>query len=317
MAVHSQRKPVIGLALGGGSARGWAHIGIIRELGRLGIEPDIVCGTSIGALVGGLYVSGRLDTLEEWLLRLNRKEIIRYLDIKLLPGGGFVEGKRLMNFFQEWTGEVSIENLPKPFAAVATELATGREIWIRQGLLLEAVRASIALPGIFTPVRRDDCWLVDGSLVNPVPVSVCRALGADLVIAVNLNGGLLERYARKFTPVAEKDEGMNAEASLLEKLSVELKQRANSLVSQLFDSSVKTPGLFEVLSSSLNIMQDLIVRSRMAGDPPELLIAPRLAHIGLLEFDRAKEAIEEGRASVKRMLPALEDLLSAGGPKHS
>lgn len=314
MSANSQTKPVIGLALGGGSARGWAHIGIIRELRRLGIEPDIVCGTSIGALVGGLYVSGRLDTLEEWLLRLDRKQIIRYLDIKLLPGGGFVEGKRLMSFFQQWTGEVNVESLPKPFAAVATELATGREIWIRQGPLLDAVRASIALPGIFTPVRCDDRWLVDGSLVNPVPVSVCRALGADLVIAVNLNGGLLERYARKFTPAADKGQDVNAEANLLERISVELKQRANSLVSQLFEPSIKAPGLFDVLASSLNIMQDLIVRSRMAGDPPELLIAPRLGHIGLLEFDRAKDAIEEGRASVKRMLPALEDLLSARGP---
>ena len=305
---------VIGLALGGGSARGWAHIGVIRELHELGIEPDVVCGTSIGALVGGIYLSGQLDSLEKWLLQLDRKKIIRYLDIKLLPAGGFVEGKRLMNFFQEWTGDVQIEHLSKPFAATATDLATGREIWIRKGPLLEAVRASIALPGIFTPVQLKDRWLVDGSLVNPVPVSICRALGADFVIAVNLNGGIVGRYSHKAERPEREPEGESAEATLLEKISEEVKLRANALVSQLFEPSVKVPGMFDVLTSSINIMQDLIVRSRMAGDPPELLLAPRLSGIGLLEFERAGEAIEEGRASVKRIVPALEDLLRNNGP---
>jgi NTE family protein len=313
MANSNKHNSVIGLALGGGSARGWAHIGVIRELHALGIEPDVVCGTSIGALVGGIYVSGQLDALEQWLLQLVRKEIIRYLDIKLIPGGGFVEGKRLMNFFHEWTGDVQIENLSKPFAATATDLATGREVWIRNGPLLDAIRASIALPGIFTPVQIKDRWLVDGGLVNPVPVSICRALGADFVIAVNLNGGAVGRYIRKPGRPENEIEGESVEASLLEKISEEVKHRANTLVAQLFGPSVKAPGMFDVLASSINIMQDLIVRSRMAGDPPELLLTPRLSGIGLLEFDRAREAIEEGRACVKRIVPTLEDLLRHNG----
>lgn len=305
---NSNRR-IIGLALGSGSARGWAHIGVIRELSEHGIRPDIICGTSIGALVGALYACDHIDMLEDWVLQLDRKVVLRYLDIKLLMGGGFVEGRRLIDFFHERIGDVSIKDLPRRFAAVATDLVTGHEVWLRDGLLLDTVRASFALPGIFTPVKLDDRWLVDGGLVNPVPVSLCRAMGAEVVIAVNLNGKIVGKHRRKRIRSVNRDMKMSAEATLLERLSGELKYRANSFVSQLFDSNIGTPGLFEVLSSSINIMQDRITRSRMAGDPPDVVIAPQLAHIGLLEFDRAKEVIEEGQAGARRALPALSDLL--------
>jgi len=310
MSGSDLNRRVIGLALGSGSARGWAHIGVIRELSDNGIKPDVVCGTSIGALVGAFYASGQLKTLEEWVMKLDRKVMLRYLDIKLLMSGGFVEGRRLIDFFRECIGNPLMEELDISFAAVATDMEAGQEVWLRKGSLLDAVRASIALPGIFTPLRMDDRWLVDGGLVNPVPISLCRAMGAEIVIAVNLNGNIVGKYRKKRLRKIEGDIKMSAEATLLDKLSVEFKQRADSIVSQLFNSNIGTPGLFEVLSSSINIMQNCITRSRMAGDPPDIVIPPRLSHIGLLEFDRAKEAVEEGRKGVRRVLPALLDMLN-------
>ncbi|MCK4377939.1 MAG: patatin-like phospholipase family protein, partial [Deltaproteobacteria bacterium] len=223
------KQPKIGLALGGGSARGWAHIGVINELEQIGIVPDIICGTSIGALVGGVYLAGQLDALREWLLQLDRKEIIKYLDIRLLRGGGFVEGSRLMDFFHQQMGDLKIEDLPRPYTCVSTDLETGREIWFQKGPLLDAIRASIAVPGFFTPVHLRDRWLVDGGLVNPVPVSVCRSLGAELVIAVNLNQDLINRHLGHLTHAYQHDEDeTSAEASLLQRISGGLKQRTDA-----------------------------------------------------------------------------------------
>ncbi|HDJ28560.1 MAG TPA: patatin-like phospholipase RssA [Proteobacteria bacterium] len=306
------KQPKIGLALGGGSARGWAHIGVINELEQIGIVPDIICGTSIGALVGGVYLAGQLDALREWLLQLDRKEIIKYLDIRLLRGGGFVEGSRLMDFFHQQMGDLKIEDLPRPYTCVSTDLETGREIWFQKGLLLDAIRASIAVPGIFTPVHLGDRWLVDGGLVNPVPVSVCRALGAELVIAVNLNQDSLNRHTGQLTHEYQHDDENedSVESSLLQRISDELKQRTDALVSQFFEPKIPTPGLFDVLAGSIAIMQDRLTRSRMAGDPPDILLNPHVANIGLLEFDRAAEAIEAGKQCVTSMLPAINCLVS-------
>jgi NTE family protein len=305
-SVKTSRR-AIGLALGSGSARGWGHIGVLRALHEEGIEPDIVCGTSVGALVGAAYVSNQLDMLENWVRRLTMRDIVRYMDIKLVVGGGFVQGKRLMDFLSQHFKTELIEDLPKSFAAIATDLSTGREVWFQKGSLLNAIRASIALPGIFTPVKLGDTWLVDGGLVNPVPVSLCRAIGAQIVIAVNLNGDIVgRRFYNKSTKNTHKDKKeISTERKLLEKLSVSLKERASYLIPQ----SSGAPGLLDVLTSSINIMQDRITRSRMAGDPPNVMLTPRLGHIGFLEFDRAAEAINEGRACVKRMLPALRDAL--------
>lgn len=310
---HSPVQPKIGLALGGGSARGWAHIGVINELEQIGIIPDIICGTSIGALVGGVYLAGQLDSLREWLLQLERKEIIKYLDIRLLRGGGFVEGSRLMDFFHQQMGDINIEDLPKPYTCISTDLETGQEVWFQNGPLLDAIRASIAIPGIFTPVHLRNRWLVDGGLVNPVPVSVCRALGAELVIAINLNQENLNRRTGQLTHIYQHSEENNesVENSLLQRISGGLKHRADALVSQFFEPKIPTPGLFDVLAGSIGIMQDRLTRSRMAGDPPDIILNPRVANIGLLEFDRAAEAIEAGKQCVTSMLPAINCLVSA------
>jgi NTE family protein len=234
------------------------------------------------------------------------------MDIKLLVGGGFAHGKQLIDLLKDRFGDSLIEDLPKPFAAVATELHTGREIWIREGSLWEAVRASISFPGILTPVKVQNRWLVDGGLVNPVPVSVCRAMGSEAIIAVNLNGDIVGRRSIKDGEDGPKEEKTSTEIRLLNKLVASIKERATPVVSQLLKSSVDSPGLFEVIAGSIDIMQDRITRSRLAGEPADLVLAPRLGKIKLLEFDRAEEVIEEGRDCVRRMLPVIQDALSLG-----
>jgi len=300
-------KPRIGLALSSGSARGWAHIGVIHALRDAGIEPDIVAGSSIGALVGAAYVCEQLDALEQSVSKLTWWDIVRFMDIQLRKGG-FIEGQKLMDFLAHYVADRPIETLAKPFVAVATDLATGQELWMQRGSLSDAIRASIALPGLFTPVRINERWVVDGGLVNPVPVSVCRALGAEVVIAVNLNGDIAGKHLvaqqRRTAQQRQILKEYPIVAKLLAQMPEAMQARANSLLAPTSNPN-GTPGLFDVLASAINIMQDRITRSRMAGDPPDIVIAPKLAHIGLMEFDRAKEAIAEGRACVEAALDAL------------
>jgi NTE family protein len=302
--------PRIGLALGSGSARGWAHIGVIRALEELGIRPQVVVGASVGALVGGAYASGNLDGLEAWARGLRWNRFLRYVDLNL-AGGGVVKGNRLMATLRHFVPDVPMEALPRTFAAVATNLRTGREEWCQEGSLLEAVRASMALPGVLAPFRIGERWLLDGGLVNPVPVSVCRALGAQVVIAVNVNGN---RVGRHFKPTGSRQRAVEPEepeetwrARLSGNLPPTLRERAGALLSMVRGTRQRGPGMVVVLSSALTIMQEQIIRSRMAGEPPDVLLTPRVAQINLLEFDRAEEAIEEGRAVVHRMKPALQD----------
>ncbi|MCX5852916.1 MAG: patatin-like phospholipase RssA [Deltaproteobacteria bacterium] len=301
------KKKQIGIALGSGSARGWAHIGVLRALNEMGIYPDIVCGCSAGALIGGAYAAGYLDELEVWSRTVTRKNVISFFDLSLMSGG-VIAGDRMMAFFREQIGDVEIESLPLSFAAVATDLATGREVWLRTGRLAEAVRASISLPGIFTPLRRDDMWLVDGGIVNPVPVSICKAMGADVVIAVNLNGSIVGRHLPKESkrPVKAKTAATAGHFSSL--ITRGLKNGMDSVLAQVWRGGRGTPGLFDVMASSINIMQDRITRSRMASDPPDIMLTPRLEHLGLLEFYRADDAIEEGRRCTLRVKEALAPL---------
>ena len=295
------RKPRLGIALGSGSARGWAHIGVLRALEQAGIVPDVVSGTSIGALVGAAYASNGLDRLEEWVAQIDWWDIIRYMDVRL----GGVEGERLMRAFRERVEDAPIETLPKPFGAVATDLQTGREVWFQEGSLLEAVRASIALPGLFSPVRHQGRWLVDGGLVDPLPVSLCRALGADWVIAVNLNGDIVGKHFSSRPP------RLAAPSPLLARLSAGLQAMLgnNSRATEEAEED-EPPGLFDVVAGSINIMQDRITRARMAGDPPDVVLAPRLAHLGLMNFDQAGEAIAAGLECARLHLPLLRNILN-------
>lgn len=290
-------RPRIGLALGSGSARGWAHIGVIRALADAGIEPDLVCGTSIGALVGAAYVAGELDRLEAWVRGLRPQTVVSFLDVSL--NGGLIKGEKLITFFREHFVDRDIRELERPFAAVATDLARGREAWLREGGVSDAVRASIALPGLFTPVRRDGVWLVDGGLVNPVPVSLARAMGADVVIAVDLNSDLLGRHFKP-KPAARAKKG--AHASTVGNVLARIHAGMSQLGLNGNDPADEPPAMLDVMASSINIMQVFITRSRLAGEPADVLVTPRLAAFGLMEFHRAATAIDAGRRAAEAVL---------------
>ena len=283
----------VGLALGSGSARGWAHIGVIRALQEAGITPDVLCGCSAGAFVGAAYANGALDPLESWARKLTWQDVVGMLDVSL--SGGLLKGDKLIGLFQRHFVDKDFAALPLPFACVATDLASGREIWLREGSVAAAVHASIALPGLLSPVSRDGRLLVDGGLVNPVPVSLCRALGADIVIAVDLGSNVVGRSLIRQMPAAAR-QGTGWTERMLASLGL---KRNHGY-----------PSVATVISTSINIMQARIARSRLAGDPADALVAPRLAHLGLMDFHRATEAIEEGAAAVKRMLPAIEFALN-------
>jgi len=264
----------IGIALGAGSARGWAHIGVLDALLEAGIVPESVAGTSIGALVGAVYADDELAALEDWVRGLTWRKLVGYFDVSFR--GGLVKGDRLFDFLRGDLLEKRIEGLRRPFAAVATDLVNGREVWLREGPVADAVRASIAIPGLFTPWLEDDRQLVDGALVNPVPVSLVRAMEADFVIAVDLGSNTVGRHMRK--PAAGK-------------------------------RHPRRPSMVDVVTGSLDIMSVRIARSRLAGEPAEVVIQPRLGGLGLLDYHRGAEAIAEGRAAAELMIPQIRRLL--------
>jgi NTE family protein len=309
------RRPVIGLVLGGGAARGFAHIGILRAILERGIAPDVIVGTSIGAAVGGAYVTGHLDAFEGWARGLQPRSVLSYLDIQL-NGSGLIGGGKLATELEQSIGRRLIEDLPVKFAAIATEVATGHEIWLTHGRLVEAIRASYALPGIFSPVRIGDRWLVDGALVNPVPVSAARALGAEIVIAVNLNadnfghGGTISAFG---TPpdLSNEEAPAPAPAKGIGKFF-----SAERTMKREFFGSVGRPGISTVMVEAFNIMQDRITRARLAGDPPDVLVSPRVAKIGWFDFHRAEETIAHGRRAAERALESIEEAISILAPAY-
>ena len=299
------RRPRIGLALGSGGARGWAHVGVLRALDAAGVKPDVVAGTSVGALIAGVHLAGYLPTLEAWARSLTRPRLLAYLDPRM-SGGGLIGGQRMLAFMARYFGDLGVENLPVPFIAVATDLRTGHEVWLQEGRLADTLRAAISLPGLFTPVHRDGHWLVDGALVNPVPVSVCRAFGAELVVAVNLNADQLGKIRVMGAPRSSRTAGL--EPDLVEQSRV-FKGRAGTMWQQLARRGRNTPSLFSVMLAALNITQDRITRARLAGDPPDVTVRPRLGHIGLLEFDRAAEAIAAGERAAEDAIVELRAAL--------
>jgi NTE family protein len=348
---HRRHYKRIGLVLGGGAARGWAHIGAIRALHDAGIEPDLVCGTSIGALIGAVYANGDLDWLEEWASRLTWQSVVRLLDLRF--SGGLFGGKKVIQVFAERFNGCRIDELKMPFAAVATELDTGRETCLQEGSVVDAVRASIAIPGIFTPVWNEGVWLVDGGLANPVPVSVARGMRADCVIAIDLNNDILN--GRDFGGAVLQVPGFGAPgadsrrkaASAPKPQAEPLDRHAGILTSRTALSdrlepapplalrrngkpwpswlqpapgfeddvrvppapSTRVPSMLSSIAQSIDIMQVRITRSRLAGEPADVLIQPRLGGLGIFDFHRAEPAIAEGRAAVEAMLPAIHALL--------
>ncbi|MBI1383743.1 MAG: NTE family protein rssA [Rhizobiales bacterium] len=297
----------IGLALGGGAARGWAHIGILKALSKAGIFPDVIVGTSIGAVVGGCHAAEKLPQLEEFALSLTKSKVFRLLDFNL-AGSGLISGRRLCQRLEDHLEMTRIEELPTRFAAIATELGTGHEIWLTKGRLVDALRASYALPGIFHPVNIKGRWLIDGALVNPIPVSVCRALGAQMVIAVNLHcdtfgrGAVIPDYG--FEDVSSEDD-LERPTPVAPKSTW---SAAQLLHRQFFGQVSGAPGISSVMMDAFSIIQDRIARARLAGDPPDITLKPRLKGIGLFEFHRADELIARGEEAAERMINRLDEI---------
>jgi NTE family protein len=299
-------RPIIGIALGGGAARGWAHIGVLKTLKDTGLEPDIVAGTSIGAVAGACYVTGRLQALEDFAGALTRRRVFGFLDFNF-AGSGLITGQRLSSRLESHLQDVTIERLERKFVAVATELGTGHEVWLNKGSLVNALKASFALPGIFRPVKINGRWLIDGALVNPVPVSVCRALGARIVIAVNLSSdsvakGSIIHDQEVLADLSMPPEDMNLPGSN-GRAAIHLLHR------QIFGKSDGAPGMSAVMMDAINITQDRIARSRLAGDPPDITIAPKVGTIGLFDFHRAGEAMAQGAKATERQIDELKALI--------
>ena len=313
VGLGSIRRPVIGLALGGGAARGFAHIGTLKTLIAHGIVPNVVVGTSIGAVVGGAYAAGQLDTLEEWARSLQPRNILGYLDIRL-NGSGLIGGDKLASQLEAAIGPTLIEDLAVKFATVATEVRTGHEIWLTHGRMVDAMRASYALPGIFSPVLVGDRWLVDGALVNPVPVSAARALGAEIVIAANLSSDVFTHSTTIYShgPSAEVPETVVAPEPPKRGLG-RLFSAERTMKREFFGGGGR-PGISSVMVDAFNIMQDRITRARLAGDPPDLLITPRVGQIGWFDFHRADDLIAHGARAAERAIDSIQEAIDILAP---
>lgn len=314
----------LGLVLGSGAARGWAHIGIINRLTEIGIKPQVITGSSIGALVGAALASDKLHQLQEWVTGLDNWEVFSLLDWGI-GQGGLISGEKVFEKVTETIGDVDFESLQIPLGVVATDLFSGREAWLTQGSLKHALRCSCAIPGILAPYQHEGRWMVDGATVNPVPVSLCKAMGADFVIGVDLNSdksNLTAKNQEKLIHVEEPEllaeanqqpvsmpldyvpEG-DKEPSPFDKLLSSGKQYLQQRKEKQ-EVKAKTPDLFAVMSGCIDIMQDRITRSQLAGDPPDLVIQPKLSDYGIMDFDKAKELIKIGEECVDLYRPILE-----------
>ncbi len=313
----------IALALGGGGARGYAHIGVIEELEERGYEIVGIAGTSMGALVGGLHAAGRLEPYADWARTLTQRDVLRLLD-PTITGPGMVRAEKVLAKVTELVGDTFIEDLPMPFTAVATDLTARKEVWFQRGRLDAAIRASIAIPGVMWPVVMDGRLLADGGLMNPVPVAATAAISADVTVAVSLSEDLLAaegwpvRAGHNATAVAPNEAMVRSESELARTLRSWL----DSIRGQFQDDTAEVEteaemaeppfgrppaGLktSDVLDLSLDAMRTVMGRYRLAGYPPDVLITiPRSAG-GTMEFHRAEEMIAIGRARTREALQGV------------
>ncbi len=302
-------RPSIGLALGGGAARGFAHIGVLRTLIAKGLRPDVITGTSIGAVAGACYATDHLDAFEEWARNVTRKRMFRYFDFSF-AGSGLISGSRIADRIAHEFGDVSFDDLTVRFAAIATEVGTGHEIWLTRGRIVDALRASYALPGIFPPVRIGGRWLMDGALVNPVPVSAARALGARLVIGVNLNAEIVGKGTTIHEHGPDEADELLLEAARVRSGKLNL-FGMEGVLRRHFLGERGRPGISTVMVDAFNIILDRITRARLAGDPPDIIISPRLGRIGLTDFHRAEDAIALGAEAAEKALEPVADVIEA------
>ena len=293
------RKVKIGLALGSGAARGWSHIGVINALNKMGVDVDIVAGCSIGSLVGSAYACGKLPELETWVRSFSYWDVLRLMDLSW-QRGGLLRGERVFNQFRQVMPLEDFTDCQMPFGAVATNLSTGRELWLTEGDIHLAVRASCSMPGLMAPVPHNGYWLVDGGVVNPVPISLTRAMGADIVIAVDLqhDAHLMQQdlwSIEKPQPEEEKDFSWHG--------------RIRARLSGMTSRRAATPTAMEIMSTSIQVLENRLKRNRMAGDPPDILLQPFCPQISTLDFHRAGEAIAAGHQAVEKKMDELLPLV--------
>ncbi|GIU05873.1 patatin-like phospholipase RssA [Shewanella glacialipiscicola] len=311
------KNPIVGIALGSGAAKGWAHIGVLNGLAAMGIKPDKVAGCSIGALVGAAYAHEHLPELEQWVRGFSSWDVLGLMDIRWRKGG-LIGGDKVFDVLHARIGDVDIEKLNRPFAAVATDLYSGQEIWFTEGDLRQAVRASCSMPGILAPVRQGERWLVDGAVVNPVPVSMSRAMGVDVVIAVDLYGYHSGRIqALPVNVTSQKMSAASVEMPARQETGfMDLFARGRDYVSNLTDKfslgTKSNPGMIAVMSQSMGILEQRHKRARLMGDPPDICIVPAVGNIGTMEFHRADEAIAAGEAAVEKVAHLIEAALWKG-----
>lgn len=306
----------IGIALGSGAAKGWAHIGVLNGLAKMGVYPNKIAGCSIGALVGAAYAGEHLVELEKWVRGFSSWDVLRLMDLSWRKGG-LLGGERVFDAWQDQMGDINIEHMSRPFTAVATDLYSGQEIWFKEGDLRQAVRASCSMPGMLSPVKIGERWLVDGAVVNPIPVSVIRAMDVDVVIAVDLNGHTRGRVSSLPVNMASEkpttQEVVEAKAHSDEGF-MDLLGKGREYVSKLTDKLAmnrrSNPSMLAVMSQSIDILELRHKRTRLMGDPPDICIVPKIADIGQMEFHRADEAIAAGELAVQEVAHLIEAALS-------
>ena len=305
----------VGLVLGSGSSRGWAHIGGIEALEEAGVPVHVIAGCSVGAYIGAIYASGGLASLKAFILRMDGEKMFSYFDV-VLPRSGLLDGsKKLREFLSGHTDVETFEELAIPLKMVATDLESGDKVVMDSGNLFRALRASLSMPGLFAPIRVKGRWLVDGGLVDPVPVGVARAMGADVVIASDLNSGLVsrsqrDRLANNADAMASPPEYRNEMARKLSDHYAEAESTFTDKIKALLKIDNTTPDIMETVSGAIGIMQERITRINLAVEPPDILIQPRLGEMKMMDFGEVDKAIEEGYQGVKEHLEDIQMLLS-------
>jgi len=326
----------VGLALGSGGARGWAHIGAIRALEAAGITIDYIAGTSIGAFVGGIHAVNQLHDLEEFVKEIDWKTIVSLLDVEF-PTQGLLDGDKVYDLIYTHVLDCNLEETTIPFHCVATDLSTQKAVILKRGSMVDAVRASLSIPGVFTPFNREETYLVDGGVVNPVPVDVVQAMGSDIVIAINLN------YPYSLPPEESTDAAKNGETqeilsemkssettsetgnqenqtyriallntikSRYEAVQETLVQKMDNWLPERNDNNPQTPNIFDVIGSTINIMEQQVTQINLQLYQPDILLQPRLSQYGIFDFHQAETLMQEGYRCVEAALPEIKEKLS-------
>ena len=277
----------VSLVLGSGGARGYTHIGVIEEIEKRGYKIEAISGSSMGALIGGLYACGKLQEYKEWVLGLDIIDIAKLVDFSFF-NNGMIKGDKVFNILEKMIGKVNIEDLEIEYSAVATDITKQKEVWLQKGDLLEAIRASIAIPTIFTPKKIDDRYLIDGGVLNPLPIAPTLSANTDIIIAVNLNATNTKQYNLRLP----KEE--------IEKQNKILEWFFEFKKSSFFDDDEM--GIFTIFGKTIDIMQNNILECKMAGYKPDIMINIPNDICGFYEFNKAYEMIELGKMIAKEEL---------------